>query len=155
MSLHQHHLGYQYLFGAVEHLALTVGKALLPVPPHKALDDTGHFQQITALQPVQVLPIASVPVGGAVDLQPRNGTQHLPDATGGGQGPDADGPAAACGDLQRQPAGGHSEHVVAAQLSAQPFLHDTFDDPRPVHGVNHPVAYLIHTGPSFPNDSRV
>lgn len=50
------------------------------------------------------------------------------------------------------PPGGHSEHVVAAQLSAQPFLYDTFDDPRPVHGVNHPVAYLIHTGPSFPND---
>ena len=44
------------------------------------------------------------------------------------------------------------DYLGDVPMHAQPFLHDTFDDPRPVHGVNHPVAYLIHTGPSFPND---
>lgn len=62
--------------------------------------------------------------------------------------------AGVSGDLQHQAAGGHAEHIVAADAAAQALVRDALDDTGPVHGVNHLVADQKHDGASSPMKYR-
>ena len=71
-----------------------------------------------------------------------------------GQAPKADLTAGVGGDLQHQAAGGHAEHIVAADAAAQALVRDALDDTGPVHGVDHLVADQKHDGASSPMKYR-